>query len=347
VARICQHRRCWRLSLPAVGRFRGGGLIYINHHSFSSHSVFSVLVHSLLARRGIVSFFFLPTLYLCDFYFFYFLQTISHFHYYTKQELLSLTRLRKYETKLGEKVKVLANGIESLSDHTDATYVCIGIPESIGILGDHGTRGAESTWYHFVPSFLNLQSTYSCPGGEIILAGYFDFNSVATVIEKNHRNTEERINACRHAVANIIDDEVEKLIKEVVAGGKIPVVVGGVHNNAYPIIKASAKALHKKGVIDRPQVNAINLSATADYRIMEGRHSGNPFRYAMEEGYLFRYAVIGLQENVNPQSMMDDLYSNVNIHYHTFEEIFIEERLSFIQSVAQSFSFIDDGHIAL
>jgi formiminoglutamase len=272
---------------------------------------------------------------------------MSHFHFYTKKELLALTRLRKYETKLGEKVKVLANGIESLSDYPHANYVCIGIPESIGILGDHGTKGAESTWFHFVQSFLNLQSTDACTGEEIILAGYFDFNSVASVIEKNHRNTEERINACRHAVANIIDEEVEKLIKEIIAAGKIPVVVGGGHNNAYPIIKASAKTLHKKGLIEKPQVNAINLSATADYRIMEGRHSGNPFRYAMEEGYLYRYAVIGLQENVNPQSMMDDLYSNVNIHYHTFEEIFIEERLNFIQSVAQSYSFIDDGPIAV
>jgi formiminoglutamase len=272
---------------------------------------------------------------------------MSHFHFYTKAELLALTRLRKYETKLGEKVKVLANGIESLSDFPHSNYVCIGIPESIGILGDHGTRGAESTWFHFVQSFLNLQSTDACTGEEIILAGYFDFNQVASVIEKNHRNTEERINACRHAVANIIDDEVEKLIKDVVAAGKIPVVVGGGHNNAYPIIKASAKTLHKKGLAEKPQINAINLSATADYRIMEGRHSGNPFRYAMEEGYLNRYAVIGLQENVNPQSMMDDLYSNLNIHYHTFEEIFIEERINFIQSLAQSYSFIDDGHIAV
>jgi formiminoglutamase len=272
---------------------------------------------------------------------------MSHFHFYTKLELLDQVRLRRYETKMGERFKVLTNGLDSLSQFPDAKYVCLGIPESIGILGDHGTRGAESTWYHFVQSFLNLQSTDACTGDEIILAGYFDFKPVVDVIDRNYMNFEERINACRHAVANIIDEEVEQFIKEVVAVGKIPIVIGGGHNNAYPIIKASAKALSKKGLIPRPKVNSINLAASADYRIMEGRHSGNPFRYAMEEGYLNRYAVIGLQENVNPQSMMDDLYSNVNIHYHTFEEIFIEERLNFMQSVAQSYSFIDDGHIAV
>jgi formiminoglutamase len=45
--------------------------------------------------------------------------------------------------------------------------------------------------------------------------------------------------------------------------------------------------------------------------------------------------------------MMDDLYSNTKIQYHTYEEIFVEERLNFIQSIAQSYSFIDDDPIAL
>ena len=96
-----------------------------------------------------------------------------------------------------------------------------------------------------------------------------------------------------------------------------------------------------------PTVNCMNLAANADFKIMEGRHSGNAFRYAMEEGYLNRYAIIGLQENTNPQSMMDDLFSNIKIQYHTYEEIFVEERLNFIQSISQSYSFIDDSPIAL
>jgi formiminoglutamase len=272
---------------------------------------------------------------------------MSHFHFYTKQELLSQIRLRRYETRLGEKLRILLNGTESIQDHPSAKYVCFGIPESIGIIGNHGTRGTESTWYHFVQSFLNLQSTDACSGEEIILAGYFDFKPVLDVIEKNSANQEELVDACRHAVANIIDEEVEEFVKQVIAAGKIPIVIGGGHNNAYPLIKASAKALFKLQKTEKPMINVVNLAATADYRIMEGRHSGNPFRYAMEEGYLHRYAVIGLQENVNPQSMMDDLYSNINIHYHTYEEIFVEERLNFIQSVSQSFSFVDDEPIAV
>jgi formiminoglutamase len=272
---------------------------------------------------------------------------MSHFHVYTKQELLSQVRLRRYETKLGEKLNVLSNGLEGLHDQKDVKFVCFGIPERIGIVGDHGSRGTNSTWFHFVQHFLNLQSTDNCSGDQILLAGYFDFSSVMDVIEKNAGNREELINACRHAVANIIDEEVEELVKQVVAAGKIPIVIGGGHNNAYPLIKATAKSLFKQQKTNRPMINCVNLSASADYRIMEGRHSGNAFRYAMNEGYLHRYAVIGLQEYVNPQSMMDDLYSNVNIHYHTYEEIFVEERLNFTQSIAQSFSFVDDEPIAV
>jgi formiminoglutamase len=108
------------------------------------------------------------------------------------------------------------------------------------------------------------------------------------------------------------------------------------------VIKGSAKALHKQGKINKPQINAVNVDAHADFRIMEGRHSGNGFRYAMEEGYLGKYAIVGLHENYNPQSMMDDLYSNINIQYSLFEDIFMHERLNFMQSLAQAFSFTDD-----
>ncbi len=276
---------------------------------------------------------------------------MTHFHYYTKQEILDQTRLRKYETKVGERVHVVNASATTTDPHiileVSAKYVCFGIPESIGVLGNYGTKGAENTWFHFVKSFLNLQSTDHCNGDEIILAGYFDFSSIAHTIDQNSYSSQEKVDACRHAVANIIDEEVETFVKIIVASGKIPIVIGGGHNNAYPIIKGAAKSLFKSDKIKKQCVNSFNLDAYADYRIMEGRHSGNAFRYAMEEGYLHRYAIVGLQENENPQSMMDDVYSNVNIHYHTYEEIFVEERLNFVQSIAQSFSFLDEDHIAL
>jgi formiminoglutamase len=38
-------------------------------------------------------------------------------------------------------------------------------------------------------------------------------------------------------------------------------------------------------------VNAINFDAHSDFRILEGRHSGNGFSYAYEEGFLKKYFI--------------------------------------------------------
>jgi len=269
---------------------------------------------------------------------------LNHFKFYTKQDLLNQTRLRRYETKLGEKLRVVEDPLklaEALSV-SSARFVLFGIPESIGIQANYGIGGAETAWPSFIQSFVNIQSSDKFTGEEIMLPGFFDFSEVMKMIDSHSKSPDEKVDACRHAVANILDDEVEELVKTIIGSGKIPIVIGGGHNNCYPIIKGSAKALHKLGKIARPQINAINVDAHADFRIMEGRHSGNGFRYAMEEGYLGKYAIVGLHENYNPQSMLDDLYSNINIQYSFYEDIFMHERLNFMQSLAQAFSFTDD-----
>lgn len=271
---------------------------------------------------------------------------LKHFNFYTKQDLLNQTRLRRYETKLGEKLRVVddPSALSESLEASSAKFVLIGVPESIGIQANYGIGGAETAWPSFIQAFVNIQSSDKFTGEEIILPGFFDFSEVMRVIDSHSKSPDEKVDACRHAVANIIDDEVEEFIRIITGAGKIPLIVGGGHNNCYPIIKGCAKALHKLGKIPRAQINAVNVDAHSDFRIMEGRHSGNGFRYAMEEGYLGKYAIVGLHENYNPQSMMDDLYSNVNIQYSFFEDIFMHERLNFMQSLAQAFSFTDEQY---
>ena len=69
------------------------------------------------------------------------------------------------------------------------------------------------------------------------------------------------------------------LLKIIIKAKKIPIIVGGGHNNAYGIIKGSALALNKK-------INVLNIDAHADFRPLEGRHSGNGFSYAFHEGFI-------------------------------------------------------------
>ena len=205
---------------------------------------------------------------------------MKHFRTYNRRDVLNITRLRRYETKLGEKIRVPDHdaSIQAFLAKTPARYILFGIPEDLGVRANHGVGGTDTAWHPFLQSFLNIQSTDRFTGDELALLGHFDFSEVAAVIESNARGEDERIDALRHAVANIVDEEVEDLVKQVTAAGKFPVIIGGGHNNAYPIIKGAAKGLHKAGLASRQQVNTVNLDAHADFRMEEGRHSGNGFR---------------------------------------------------------------------
>jgi len=274
---------------------------------------------------------------------------MSHFRTYTRHDVLNITRLRRYETKLGERIRVAEDpgAIAAFLESTPSRFILFGIPEDLGIRANYGVGGADTAWEPFLRSFVNIQSTDKFTGDELALLGHFDFSEVLGVIESHARGEEERIDALRHAVSNIVDEEVEELVKLITSAGKVPIAIGGGHNNAYPLLKGASKGLFKAGIIAKAQLNAVNLDAHADFRVEEGRHSGNGFRYAKQEGYLGRYAVVGLHENYNPQSMLDDLYSHVDIQYTFYEDIFIHEKLNFRQAIAQAFNFADDQYMGI
>jgi formiminoglutamase len=273
---------------------------------------------------------------------------MKHFIYYTKQDIIKLTRTRRFETKLGEVIQVIADKqqLENSLRQSNAKYVLFGIPEDIGVRANYGIGGADSAWTPFLSSFLNLQSNDFLGGDEMLLLGHFDFNEVRNLIEQNAHDTDEKIDAYRHAV-NAIDEEVEELARIITTAQKIPIAVGGGHNNAYPLIKGSAKGLHKADRIPLAQINCINLDAHSDYRPAEGRHSGNAFRYAEEDGYLQKYCVIGMQESYLPQNVWLDIANNPFFDFITYEDIFVYEKRSFAQSVAHASAFTDDNYIGI
>ncbi len=268
---------------------------------------------------------------------------MKHFKFYSKSDILSVTKVRRFETKLGERVHFLKRDVdwpEALQEST-AKYVILGIPEDIGIRANYGTGGADTAWLPFLSAFLNIQSNDFLPGDNILLLGHFDFGDIKYLIDSNAYNQDELIDAYRHAV-NIIDEEVENMMKVIASCKKIPVVIGGGHNNAYPIIKGVSKGLHKAEMIPLAQINCINLDAQADFRPTEGRHSGNAFKYAEEDGYLGKYCIIGMHENYIPQNVLMDVHENPFVQYISYEDIFIHERKNFIQSIAHASGFTED-----
>ncbi len=273
---------------------------------------------------------------------------MKHFKFYDKQEVLAFTKIRKFETKLGERIRCISPGsnIEEALHQPSIKYVLFGIPEDIGVKANNGMGGADSAWEPFLRSFLNIQSNDFLDGNEVLLLGHFDFSEIANLIDQNADNYDEKLAAYRRAVS-IIDDAVEQLMHVITQNKKMPIVIGGGHNNAYPCVKGAAKGWYKAGILELAQINVLNLDAHADYRPLEGRHSGNAFRYAEEDGYLEKYCVLGLHENYIQQNVWMDMVNNPFIDCITYEDIFLHEKRTFMQAIAHGCNFTSDTLVGI
>ncbi len=131
-----------------------------------------------------------------------------------------------------------------------------------------------------------------------------------------------------------IDKEVSYLVHLIIKARKFPIIIGGGHNNAYGNIKGLALAKGKA-------VNAINFDAHTDFRILEGRHSGNGFSYALEDGFLKKYFVMGLHENFVSKSVFNTLKELTNnVKFVTYEEIDIRKEKDFTTELEKALDFI-------
>lgn len=273
----------------------------------------------------------------------------GNFRILTKEKVLSYTHIRKMETKLGEIIACCPDAnadFEACLKTTTANYVVIGIPEDAGVRANFGIGGTETAWPAFLKSFLNIQSNRFLSGKEIFLGGYFDFSKELNLVRATAPDKDEKIVALRTLVGKI-DGQVEEIIKIISRQGKIPVIIGGGHNNAYGAIKGAAKGLYASEKIPLAQVSAINLDAHTDYRPREGRHSGNGFRYADADGYLNKYFVIGAHENYLQENVIDDIKQNLFVDYISFEDIFLREKMNFIQAVAHATGYVEDNYTGI
>jgi formiminoglutamase len=133
-----------------------------------------------------------------------------------------------------------------------------------------------------------------------------------------------------------IDKDVSHIIFKLVSAGKIPIVIGGGHNNSYGNIKGTALAKGKS-------INAINFDAHSDFRILEGRHSGNGFSYAYEEGFLRKYFIFGLHENYVSKSVLDVIKKMEDrVNYNTYESVAIRKEKEFVPEMEKALEFIDN-----
>lgn len=220
------------------------------------------------------------------------------FQSFNQDALQQFTSIREGETKIGEKIALQYK-------NNKTKYVLLGIEESAGPQANFGQTGAQNGFQAFLKRFLNMQSNRFLTGDEILLAG--------TIKQTSSFQTQE-------SALNVIpelDHLVEATLKPFTDKGLIPILIGGGHNNAYPLIK-TCSTTHKQAI------QVFNLDPHADCRALEGRHSGNSFSYAKELGFLNHYTVFGLHKNYNSEFIYNYLEKN-KFSFTFFDDYILNE----------------------
>ena len=261
---------------------------------------------------------------------------------FTSSDLAKITNHRSGEIKFGEKMLTIPKNQnpDTYLSECEAKYVLFGIPEDIGVRANLGRPGTHSAWESSLKSIANIQHNRFCKGNRILILGQLDVTEEMKKAEEfDYQQPDERLKLSK--LVEIIDKEVTHIICTIVKAGKIPIIIGGGHNNAYGNIKGTALAKGKP-------INAINFDAHSDFRILEGRHSGNGFSYAFEEGFLKKYFIFGLHESYTSKSVLDLIKkTDQRVKYNTYDSIKISKEKSFNQELLNAMNHIKNESFGL
>jgi len=253
----------------------------------------------------------------------------------SQNELAKITNHRSGEIKFGEKIITIPKDSDVLEfiTNSEAKFVLLGIPEDIGVKANLGRVGTATAYESALSSLANIQHNKFCKGNYLLVLGKLNVTDLvekANLLDSNNKEHRKEL----FKLVEQLDIEVSHIIHKICNAGKIPIIVGGGHNNAYGNIKGLALAKGKP-------VNAVNFDAHTDFRILEGRHSGNGFSYAYEDGFLKKYFVFGLHENFVSKSVFNTLKELTSrVKYVTYEEVEVKREKNFESELENALNFI-------
>jgi formiminoglutamase len=220
---------------------------------------------------------------------------------FDSEMLFNKTVVRAGEVKLGQTIVFGERCLEKTID-----YVVIGVKEAIGPLANGGFAGAENAWDCFLNSFLNIQDNMYVECSKIGIYGCVEVSE----------STSDREDMLKNVAA--LDAYLEPILKTFFDLDKKVILIGGGHNNAFPLMHALYESKKKTLAV-------INLDPHADFRLLEGRHSGNSFSYAVDQKILENYGIIGLHQNYNSAEMLHRMHK-AEVHFTFFENYLDGER---------------------
>ena len=255
------------------------------------------------------------------------IRRMKHFVCLSEEERPTYYTPRANDIKVGECVELPARGecpFEFLS-RARARFVVLGASEDVGIRANAGRGGAHKNWRPFVSTFLNMQVNDFFSAQDVALLGSYE-----PVVTKEPLTQQ----------VEAIDRALSSLIEAMLSRNMTPLLVGGGHNNAYPLLVGARRAKGKP-------LSVLNLDAHPDFRALEGRHSGNPFSYARAEGALSKYALLGYQRAYMPQYVLETLEKDPLCWMCSYEEIALELESSFADELEKAIDFVKNDPCGL
>ncbi len=257
---------------------------------------------------------------------------------YSEKDVASFINKRVGETKFGEKV-IFIEKLEDLKNYA-SKYVLLGIPEDIGVRANYGKTGTSKAWEAALKSFLNIQQNNFAKAENVILLGEINCDTQMQQAENLGLEDNHYVEKLGELVSQI-DHKVSITVKKIIEYGKFPIIIGGGHNNSYGNLKGTSLAL-------KNPANCLNFDAHTDFRALGHRHSGNGFSYAFEDGFLNRYFTFGLHRNYTSQYVFDRLVKHQDrIKFSLFEDIAINEKLSFSKGIQEAEMFVCNAPFGL
>ncbi len=251
---------------------------------------------------------------------------------YSEQSVQHYTRTRENEQRAWQTLALLDTGVDFKQALSDAAefgirYVLLGIPEDIGPRANLGLGGAELGWQAFLQRFLNLPVNPFFNPEKILLLGEVALDDIREAAHNLSSGNPQELEQLR-SLCSEIDKRVEDVMAAIFAAGLEPIVIGGGHNNCLPILKACGAHYEQK-------LNAINFDPHADFRAMEGRHSGNGFRYAHVLGLLNHYHVVGLHEQKNNAEIIRAM-KEAGFSYDSYQNLQVRRNVTLTHAVQQA-----------
>jgi len=245
-------------------------------------------------------------------------------HFYTEEAHTAYLNPRASETKLGEKAEVLSSW--NALEESNVKYVLLGIPEDIGVRANHGIEGTSEAWEAALKTVLNIQHNEFTNAAQLGILGAIDCDAEMQQAASLDPDASNYLTQLGELIQQL-DRKVSKVVTKIIASDKIPIIIGGGHNNSYGNLKGAAIAM------DKP-INCINFDAHTDFRPLEHRHSGNGFSYAHQDGYLGNYYIFGLHRNYTSEGVFQNMEAQKEqLKFSIFEDMTVKHSLSYSEAL--------------